>query len=245
MFLRSLTLFFGEDFSHRSSVYKFVRAYEQSRTNNRWKLNKPRTWTIILIGILYAVTPGLTRVTVGDDSETNDGGPQTFFNSDWDICAAQIGALIVNFIMVTSLLYCVEIQYKKQFDNYKTWMSDLTMLLNKTPPEDDALATHKDEEVVDIQSKGTALSKDLFISLTRRQNALGWLEIRAFLAVKGALLFGEQGTYFIFHFIFFNVYVVIYRITIIMDVDHNMFIIIILLVQSIFYIINSITIYII
>eukprot|EP00486_Rosalina_sp_Unknown_P004123 CAMPEP_0201576814 /NCGR_PEP_ID=MMETSP0190_2-20130828/22824_1 /ASSEMBLY_ACC=CAM_ASM_000263 /TAXON_ID=37353 /ORGANISM="Rosalina sp." /LENGTH=271 /DNA_ID=CAMNT_0048008097 /DNA_START=502 /DNA_END=1318 /DNA_ORIENTATION=- len=66
------------------------------------------------------------------------------------------------------------------------------MLLNKSDEEDDALAQKKDEEIVDIQTKGTALSKDLFISLTRRQNALGWLEIRSFLACQGSILFGEQ-----------------------------------------------------
>ena len=183
MFLRSLTLFFGEDFSHRSSVYKFVRAYEQSRTNNRWKLNKPRTFLIVLLGVIYALTPGLTRLVIGG----------SFFSKE--LVIVQIGAMIVNFIIITSMLYCIEIQYKKQFDNYKSWMTDLTMLLNKSDEEHDALASKKDEEIVDIPTKGTALSKDLFISLTRRQNALGWLEIRSFLGCQGAILFGEQGIY--------------------------------------------------
>ena len=182
VFLRSLTLFFGEDFSHRSSVYKFVRAYEQSRTNNRWKLNKPRTAITICLGILYASIPGVTRLIVGD---------KPFFSTKYIL--VQVGALIVNFVMITSIIYCVEIQYKKQFDNYKSWMTDLTMLLNKSEEEDDPFLTKKNEEIVDIPTKGTALSKDLFISLTRRQNALGWLEIRSFLACQGSVLFGEQG----------------------------------------------------
>lgn len=104
----------------------------------------------------------------------------------------EVGALITNFILVTSILYCVEIQYKKQFDNYTVWMNDLTMLLNKTDAEHDVLKAKENEDVVDIPSKGTAFSKDLFISLLRRQNALGWFEIRSFIAVQGQILFAEQ-----------------------------------------------------
>eukprot|EP00484_Ammonia_sp_Unknown_P024686 CAMPEP_0197031198 /NCGR_PEP_ID=MMETSP1384-20130603/10274_1 /TAXON_ID=29189 /ORGANISM="Ammonia sp." /LENGTH=864 /DNA_ID=CAMNT_0042460693 /DNA_START=14 /DNA_END=2608 /DNA_ORIENTATION=- len=194
--LRSLTIFFGEDFSHRSSVYKFVRAWESSRTNNRWKLTKLRTFIIICLGVLYAITPGLTRITFGDSTEeanqANDGRKsRTFFSQDGNYYV-EVGALITNFILVTSILYCVEIQYKKQFDNYTVWMNDLTMLLNKTDAEHDVLKAKENEDVVDIPSKGTAFSKDLFISLLRRQNALGWFEIRSFIAVQGQILFAEQ-----------------------------------------------------
>jgi len=36
------------------------------------------------------------------------------------------------------------------------------------------------------------IDKQLFLSLTRRQNGLGWLELRSFVAVQGQLLFGDQ-----------------------------------------------------
>eukprot|EP01084_Bolivina_argentea_P114841 204370_1 len=187
--LRSLTIFFGEQFSHRSSVYKFVRAYESSRTNNRWKLNKIRTAIVLILGALYSLTPGLTRLTFGDSSEDNNN--KRFFSTDGDIIL-EIGALLVNFVLISSILYCVEIQYKKQFDNYLKWMSDLTQILHKKEAKRDAFRGSYDQKMVELPSKGSAVSKDLFISMTRRQNALGWLEIRSYLEVQGQILFGEQ-----------------------------------------------------
>ena len=43
----------------------------------------------------------------------------------------QAGAMVVNFVVVLSIVYSVEIQYKKQFDHNREWMRDLTMLLYK------------------------------------------------------------------------------------------------------------------
>mmetsp|Transcript_18393 Transcript_18393/g.29154 ORF Transcript_18393/g.29154 Transcript_18393/m.29154 type:complete len:914 (-) Transcript_18393:4361-7102(-) len=191
--LRSLPLFFGEDFSHRSSAYKFVRAFESSRTTNRWKLSKTRTFVIVFLGALYACIPGLTRLTFGDTTES-DGESGRFFNRDLGVSNSlvQIFALVSNFVMVTSMLYCVDIQYKKQFDNYREWINDLTLILTKSDAENDPLKAHKNDDVVDVPTRGSAFSKDLFLSLTRRQNALGWLEVRSFVAAQGQILFAEQ-----------------------------------------------------
>eukprot|EP01083_Nonionella_stella_P035745 97488_1 len=187
--LRSLALFFGAEFSHQSSVYKFIRAFESSRTNNRWKLNKPRTLLVIILGALYAMMPGITRLTFGDASE--EGNKHSFFSQNGNYIV-EIGALLVNFVLISTFIYCVEIQYKKQFDNIRTWMSDLTNLLDKPDDEHNAFKKQKDQTLIVIPSRGSAFSKDLFLSLTRRQNALGWLEIRSFLGVQSQILFGEQ-----------------------------------------------------
>jgi len=45
---------------------------------------------------------------------------------------------------------------------------------------------------ISTSSLGKEFSQFLFLSLSRRSNALGWLEIRSFLAIEGKLLFGEQ-----------------------------------------------------
>ena len=78
-------------------------------------------------------------------------------------------------------------QYRKHFDNYKAWMYDITMLLHK----DDTNNNTDNDEHYEIK-KGENFSKHIFLSLTRRSNALAWLEIRSFLAVEGKILFAEQ-----------------------------------------------------
>merc|ERR1712176_1354671 len=45
---------------------------------------------------------------------------------------------------------------------------------------------------ISTSSLGKEFSNFLFLSLSRRSNALGWLEIRSFLVIEGKLLFGEQ-----------------------------------------------------
>eukprot|EP01084_Bolivina_argentea_P080509 145824_1 len=88
-------------------------------------------------------------------------------------------------------------------------MRDLTLLLskqtlfdvtdNKTVRKPTATLRDVQELIEKEQSEhlspskfGRDFSKHLFLSLTRRSNALGWLEIRSFLAIEGKLLFGEQ-----------------------------------------------------
>ena len=172
--LRSLSLFFGKDFSRRSTVYKFVRAFESSTTNNRWTLSRTRTFIIIFLGLLYALIPGLTRLALSD-----------FFFGENENYYVEIGALLSNFVMVSAVIYLVEIQYTKNLDNIRKWMSDITVLLFNSDPDD----RHSNDDQLD-----NTFHKDLFLSFRRKQNALGWLEIRSFLAVQGQIMFAEQET---------------------------------------------------
>ena len=86
-------------------------------------------------------------------------------------------------------------------------MKDVTLLLSKetmgtrTRNGHRKSATLRDvRQMIEIQKSqplqphkyGRDFSKHLFLSLTRRSNALAWLEIRSFLLIEGKLLFGGQ-----------------------------------------------------
>eukprot|EP01084_Bolivina_argentea_P155666 271268_1 len=181
--LRSTKLYLGERFSHVTDAHKFIRAYGWSR-NKKWRLPVLETIIIIGSGLLYASIPCFSRLVIGDAS--TDWHRKTLFTSNGK--TVELGAVIANFMLISSFMYAIEVQYNKHFHNYREWMLDLTMLLSKTTTNinDEDLEEHY------IPQKGRNFSKDIFLSLTRRSNALGWLEIRSFLAAEGQLLFAEQ-----------------------------------------------------
>merc|ERR1712228_794730 len=124
----------------------------------------------------------MIRLTVGDPS---DGLDEKKFITRRETLI-EVGAMIANLALIASFVYAIEVQYRKHFGNYKEWMHDVTMLLHK----DNRMDT--DSKKYYELKKGENFSKDIFLSLTRRSNALGWLEIRQFLAVEGKQLFAEQ-----------------------------------------------------
>eukprot|EP01083_Nonionella_stella_P006391 18542_1 len=193
--LRSIWLFFGEEFTHQSSAYKYLRAYSSSRYN-KWMMSPYRKAMVLVLGLLYAAVPGVTRSTFGDSSDQLH--EKLFFSSQG--FAVQFGALFVNFLLIASFVYALEVQYSKHFDNYRKYMHYLTMLLTTEDSEMEEEETHEELSLPHAHSprlnrvttKDRLFAKQLFLSLTRRSNALGWLEIRSFLAVEGKILFGEQ-----------------------------------------------------
>ena len=156
--LRSIKLYFGENYSHMTDASKFLRAYAWSR-NKKWRLKTAHTFIIILLGIIYALIPGITRLTIGDPS---DGLEEKEFvtRREWTV---QIGALLVNFVLISSFIYAIEVQYSKHFDNYREWMYDLTMLLNKVNTKKDI-----DSDAHYMPQKGRNISKDIFLSLSSK-----------------------------------------------------------------------------
>eukprot|EP01084_Bolivina_argentea_P191759 329356_1 len=179
--LRGIKLYLGEHFDHVTDAYKFIKAYGWSR-ESKWRLPTLHTVIIVFFGLFYALIPGITRLTIGDDS---DGLDKQKFITKKELFV-EVGALFANFLLISSFIYAIEAQYNKNFDNYREWMLDLTMLLSKSTTNEDIDDEHY------MPKKGRNFSKDIFLSLTRRANALGWLEIRSFLAAEGQLLFAEQ-----------------------------------------------------
>eukprot|EP01084_Bolivina_argentea_P119884 212526_1 len=124
--LRGITLLFGEYFTHRTSAYKFLRAYASARQENN-ALSIKQYLTVIILSLIYALIPGITRRTVGDENDEID--KKVFWTQEhWMI---HVGAFLVNFLLVGIFIFAIEVQYSKHFDNYKDWMSDLTLLLSK------------------------------------------------------------------------------------------------------------------
>ena len=154
---------------------------------------------LICLAGFYACIPGLTRLTVGDPS---DGLEKKKFitGKEWEV---EVGALVVNLFLMTALMYTVEVQYSKYMEHYREWMYELTMfLMSKSNPSDDILGVnnddrfkHNEDSYSEKDREGKYFPKNLYLSLKRRSNALGWLEIRSFMACQGILFFGEQGMY--------------------------------------------------
>ena len=178
----------------------------------QWKFSWRNIAIWILLAVFYALIPGLTRVTVGDPS---DGLKKKKFMTYKEL-PVEIGALIVNAFLMGALLIIIELQYSKYLEHYREWMYVLTMfLMNKTCKSngkmDDYLLNDDLDDVfsdIDLSSLAEHVDcndpKNLYLSLKRRSNALGWLELRSFLACEVKLFFGEQGLtlliYFSFHF---------------------------------------------
>ena len=73
------------------------------------------------------------------------------------------------------LLTGIEFEYSQNFGNYKEWMEDITYLLSR-----------------EHSNKVTKGVNNLFLSLKKPSNVLGWLELRSFLVIEGKMYFGEQ-----------------------------------------------------
>ena len=72
-------------------------------------------------------------------------------------------------------------------------MKDITRLLSReTVPKDKRKEQLRRSKAIKARELGRKISKHLFLSLTRRSNALAWLEIRSYLLIEGKLLFGGQ-----------------------------------------------------
>merc|ERR1712154_563450 len=99
-----------------------------------------------------------------------------------------------------ALMYTVEVQYSKHMEHYREWMYELTMfLMSKESKPDDQLDDDFDDDLSQYEEpsyseeiEGKYFPKHLYLSLKRRSNGLGWLEIRSFLASQGKLFFTEQ-----------------------------------------------------
>ncbi|ETO16461.1 hypothetical protein RFI_20877 [Reticulomyxa filosa] len=77
-----------------------------------------------------------------------------------------VSAIISNFCLVQILLRTIEAQYVLNFNTFKSYVGDLTFLLTR-------------------RRNIRAQFSNLFLSFKRYSNALGWLEMRTFLAVDG------------------------------------------------------------
>jgi len=197
--LRKINLYFGENYDQTTSAYKFLRVY-LSTVETQWKLSWRNIIIWILLAIFYALIPGLTRLTIGDPS---DGLEKKKFMTYKEL-PVEIGALIVNAFLMGSLLLILELQYSKYLEHYKEWMYVLTMfLMNKACKSDEKMDDYLNGDELDDAFSDIAMSslaehvdcndpKNLYLSLKRRSNALGWLEIRSFLACEVKLFFGEQ-----------------------------------------------------
>ena len=178
---------------------QFLRGYLSS-VEKQWKLSWKNLTIWILLALFYASIPGITRVTVGDPS---DGLKRKKFITFKEIYV-EVGALVVNAFLMAALMFIVEVQYSKHMEHYREWMYELTMFLMRKGSFAKSKFEHLmgddlDDEFamsptsVSGNDNGKYFPKDLYLSLKRRSNALGWLEIRAFLACQGKLFFGEQG----------------------------------------------------
>eukprot|EP01084_Bolivina_argentea_P023203 43257_1 len=181
--LRAIKLFFGDDFTHFSDAYKFIRSYGASR-DSKWKLSWYQVIIILLFALLYALVPLISHA-IADDHDIG------YFLTEFWISknlSMQYGAIYSNWILIMIFICVIEIQYTRNFNHYREWMYDLTMLLSKDKNDENNI--NDDQDL--IPEKGSNFSKELFLSLTRRSNALGWLEIRSYLAIEGQILLGQQ-----------------------------------------------------
>jgi len=192
--LRSINLYFGEHLDQTTSAYKFLRGYI-SLKGTSWNISWIGMSLILLLSLFYASIPGLTRLTVGDSS---DGLERRAFMS-FNECRVELGALMVNAFLMSALMYSVEVQYRKHIEYYKQWMHELTTFLmaREIKPEHQLDDDFDDELSYEPASPSEEcanryLPSNLYLSLKRRSNALGWMEIRSFLECEGKLFFGEQ-----------------------------------------------------
>eukprot|EP01084_Bolivina_argentea_P282672 483914_1 len=181
--LRSIDLYFGKDLNvnninniRMTSAYKIIRGYLYSENKDE-KIALIIRIYIFIVALFYALIPGITRSIVHINDLDGNPHNNSFFTENSHI--VQIGALLINFVLVSVLMYIIECQYTKHFNNYKKWMKNLTMILNEYKPNNK-------------ENNDDFFGCNLFLSLIRKSNALGWLEIRSFLSVKGGMFFGEQ-----------------------------------------------------
>ena len=165
--LRGINLYFNENFSQYSSVYSFLRQYSKSRQLKKQSLSiitisKISLIIILSLSLIYAMIPGLMRILLFKESFI----PEKY----WFVT---VSALICNFLLVLSVILGIEFEYSQNFGNYKDWMKDVTYLLSR-----------EESDKIDMSR--------LFLSLKKRSNVLGWLELRSFLAIEGQIYFGEQ-----------------------------------------------------
>ena len=175
-----------------------MRGYLASNEKH-WKLSWVNVILLILLAGFYASIPGITRVTVGDPS---DGLEKKKFITakEWEV---EVGALVVNTYLMIALMYTIEVQYSKHMEHYREWMYELTMfLMNRDNQSNDILGNgfgnrfggnYPEHSYYEKDREGKYLPNNLYLSLKRRSNALGWMELRSFMACQGILFFGEQG----------------------------------------------------
>eukprot|EP01084_Bolivina_argentea_P027434 51000_1 len=110
--LRSVKLYLGERFDYVTDAYKFIKAYAWSR-DTKWRLPSLHTVIIICSGLLFALIPTITRLTIDD---TSGGLDQKEFitKKEWIVESC---AIFANFILISSFIYAIEVQYNKHFDN--------------------------------------------------------------------------------------------------------------------------------
>lgn len=116
--------------------------------------------------------PGLMRIFIFDEifcisNNNNDN------NRSISIFIVKLDSLLSNFLLILSVILRLEFQYSHKFGNYKDWMKDVTYLLSR-------LQTDKIE------------MSQLFLSLKKRSNILGWLELRSFLAIEGKYILANK-----------------------------------------------------
>ncbi|ETO16686.1 hypothetical protein RFI_20655 [Reticulomyxa filosa] len=199
--LRHIQLYFGEYYEFKLSAAEFLRAYERAKLRSKPISSEPffslstfffffffcwvriRAVCTTLFGrplvkqfffffFFFKKKKGRTKLTIALVAILYALLPgitrvilgQSFIYSKY--ADVGISAIITNFILVQILLRTIEGQYVVNFNTYKTYMGDLTYLLTRRR---------------NIRGQ----FGNLFLSLKRYSNALGWLEVRSFLAADG------------------------------------------------------------
>eukprot|EP01083_Nonionella_stella_P084560 234136_1 len=169
---------FGKDLIH-TNVEVFLRSYTFfHNANQKTQSGLCKTFSFVLIGVLYALIPGLHRVIIQDQPFIVENHPYT--------CTR---AIVANLVLVSLVNYVFDKAFYSYFQQYARLIFDVTTII-EIPGDDE----EKDEEELDVQddmAPSYAGSGFEFLSLDDPENLISWLEIRSYAYVKGRQLFAE------------------------------------------------------